>query len=1688
MKFVLLTFLPYHQTPIFQNLLTILPTNVPIEFKFLAPYLKTATNPPQHAIAYSATNTDSFFAALNSYVLQLCRVGQHHDILLSFWTRIITEAVAGQLDLARSGRREVQRQRQEDVLLKILPVLRDGFSIHGVPDLTMACYTFSVVLSTKGNLADNVIDSLMDSVAETMSAGNPRGAFLCLYLLCRHRSEWSVPPKTCTKIMRVNNVGILLRQMAEEFEIDEFVLALHNACLRSLQKKRTYAEKIAFAETLIRLRVWRDDAQARALNSTLQKIGEITGDDPVDRAAKARLLDVIFRLNESEGFEEGIRKAISSSGADPTKLEADLQMLIKEPAVAEIQDDTGMDGEPSANVPEIDAVGDMFSHIPLRTVDEHSFLSHTPSHLFEPLKEVFLVACRRDENVQKFQSLPIWQGATDPAEPLFLSFLVRIAFGRVPASARICAIRLANLRFRSLKEKLDGQALLPYVTAMLADPDAHIRQEAVALLIALEESMPNDLVEGKYGKQWGANDIYSSRNQSVNLIWLESQNVSKIIRRVYLPVLEECILDPTQIARALESALKGSSSRTRVNAKTDSIELKKSLRHNLFELLLSHLKATPLYALKSQLLIILKNVDKVGSTSRTKELLPLVRHWASLSSEDAEISAQAAQVELSSLETTMAEVISPTDKDCIHSLFSLATDRQVQQRSTFARAIFDYLIKVWPMLGQERQVAATQILFDRTIRSSDVEHLDFSRHARDVLISVPLPTEALAVILDEVHSSFALMRDRSPTAKRRRMSQNQMVAVATTNSDGRESNIAAATFALELVDSSKPEERPQLLGPLFQLLAVLQSLKSQTRTELSYLLSLNLGSLLAIVQKATLLSKPNLDESAIRTELVIDCVRMSESPQVQNTALLLIAALCKIVPGRVLHNVMPIFTMMGTGLMRKDDELSVHVIDQTVDLVIPPLIESLRAERRDVVVGTSELLASFVAAFDHIPSHRRVALLGNLITKLGPEDFLYTIIAMLATRETDDSAIQSSLAMLMTAFNTGIQLRTFERYINLIEDALKPHPSQAQVLLGLKEIDPPIARQKVLTLVHILSHLLSTASLKAAMRDQSNAAHIRNHLPKLLEQLLDLARQANGDKDFTTEVNACLTSLLDLPSVVDYLDIVQECLRREDSDLRYKVLRLLEMRLRKIGTKDRATQRTAIAFLTPLADLLTRDSDINVKHASLACIDRISEEFGRGDTPAIVAVAQVIAGDACLGADDKRIKIMALLCLASMVETLKENVLPVIPNMAPKAFGLLRESIAEGGEDPEQHNAVFSLLSGVLSHVPYVVSETYLDNILACCAESANAGLGSSCDESRHELLELLAKRLDLQMITESLHRNWPNAVENNIRAVEENLETLSAAIERHSKATVVKNASRLSDYLLQALDFRRVQLTTRTQDSFSDEEVAEVEHVLNNIAIKMIYKLNDTSFRPVFSRLVDWGTKCPGIRKESFERAQLLRKTSLLSFLAHFFGTLKSIVTSYASYILEPAIEVLKHTLGFISADGGKITAKMDTDTLGLWLATLSMLRETFTHDADAFFASPSHFDNLAPALVSQLRLSTSESLTQHVLSNVIPTIAALATAVADNPTHLKTINHHICTLRRSESTAVRMASVKCQASLTQSEELGTDWAENCIRAGEGLVYANEMLEDDDEDVVKEVRRWVLSVNEMLGEDILGA
>ena len=60
------------------------------------------------------------------------------------------------------------------------------------------------------------------------------------------------------------------------------------------------------------------------------------------------------------------------------------------------------------------------------------------------------------------------------------------------------------------------------------------------------------------------------------------------------------------------------------------------------------------------------------------------------------------------------------------------------------------------------------------------------------------------------------------------------------------------------------------------------------------------------------------------------------------------------------------------------------------------------------------------------------------------------------------------------------------------------------------------------------------------------------------------------------------------------------------------------------------------------------------------------------------------------------------------------------------------------------------------------------------------------------------------------------------------------------------------------------------------------------------------------------------------------------------------------------------------------------------------------------------------------------------------------------------------------------RVAAVKCQQSLT--ERLGEDWL---ALLPEMLPCISELMEDDDENVEGEVRKWVLVIEEVLGEKL---
>jgi U3 small nucleolar RNA-associated protein 10 len=289
-------------------------------------------------------------------------------------------------------------------------------------------------------------------------------------------------------------------------------------------------------------------------------------------------------------------------------------------------------------------------------------------------------------------------------------------------------------------------------------------------------------------------------------------------------------------------------------------------------------------------------------------------------------------------------------------------------------------------------------------------------------------------------------------------------------------------------------------------------------------------------------------------------------------------------------------------------------------------------------------------------------------------------------------------------------------------------------------------------------------------------------------------------------------------------------------------------------------------------------------------------------------------------------------------------------------------------------------------------------------------------------------------------------------------LSVLSTAIDKHSKAVVTKNSSVLSTIFLSAFDLRR-QWSESSQDVSADE-ITEIEALVNDVAIKMIYKFNDATFRPIFSKLIEWAAA--GLPKKD-QTGRILRLQSVYSFMTVFFSNLKSIVTSYATYLIDNMVEVLS-----------TVNVK-DDDSKELWARVLGTLVQCCEHDQDDFWQSPSHFDAITPALTAQFNHASNLPLVDFL----IPALVELA-AAADSADHHKELNSTILKFMRSESTAVRLAAVKAEQALT--DRLGEEWLS---MLPEMLPFISEAQEDDDEVVEKETHRWIVKIEGVLGESL---
>jgi U3 small nucleolar RNA-associated protein 10 len=1662
---LLTTFLPWHTLPVFVTLLSILPKTLPQEYAFLLPYTQALKCPPRSIIVRESIRRPSFISLLSEYTLQSCRQQQHYQELLTFWGGITSEALSGMIDELVSGRAALQGHHQQKVFQLFGPILAEALSMKKVPGIQVAAYMAVSILAAKGDMGDEALTALMEQVAHGVGPISREPGLLCLAILAEFFSGNKLSRRVIKPLLKVPRIDDLLINIGRKRRVDKLATGVCLAYTKRLHEKGE-SQGLATVKSILLSQILTEPQTVAIVKALLSLVSQLN--DQADETGDLRtaLGATLVDIAQSTGKQgEIIRAAIQDANMDIEELEMTLDISSQRLAL-EKRDETKKPVED-----QVSATSDVeraFIKLSEKAASLAIPLTSDPETPFDDIIGLFLSLVRNTEHshgLQRFEQLPLIRRQSAASDGTYFNLMVRIWCGPYPALARDVALVMAKSRLSQddCLEK-DFQGLLPYCIAALGDPSQRIRRSAADLVAVLASGYHTESGAPRTKSQY---EWLYDNNQSFQ--WPESQKISKILQAILLPALEECVIDEGHIEAVLRDGLDNGGPAAKTEANTQETKKSRSshsLRSSLLAFLAQCVVQTQLLMVKTRLLRALNAArTKSSTTTESQLLLQALQWWSSLSEDDAKRRIQAEKLDGGEVDSRFVEVVPANATDGLQCLLDIIKSPLGENRQNLSQCIFAHLRSSWPSMKEETRsfVAHALLNLSQDTKSTNADA------AAELLRNVELSTSVLSAFLDFVLIKAQAMA-QSPPAKRRRTSSTDSSGVAEPNSAAEALPILKQfTFILQVVEGSSPQKHPKLLEPLFSTLSAIQHFKVALGADLGYLQNLILRSLLNMMTAYQEDKSLKINGSRTHGDLLVKCIQQSSSPTVQNSAFLLIARLAATAPDMVIHSVMPIFTFMGGSVMRLSDDFSAYVVSQTIREVLPPLMSSIRRSKRNPVAGASELLQSFIISYEHVPQHRKHAVFFALLHALGPGEFLFAIIAMLVDKYSPSTELISFLLDLMNHFSVEVQLETLVKWRELIGDLFKPKPGLSSALLGQgrddgQKEDP---KRTAATQLNVFPRLILGKGLKLeigqiAKEDDMKAAKVRELYSTLLENVLQLADTVKADKYLHDRCGASLANLLSLLSIFEFLKAVENLLNRPDVNLRQKVLKALEIRIDREGRSDAEARTALLSFLPELTAAIRNTSDVRHKHTAVVCIDKIAEKYGKKDLEMVTVVAGTIAGEHCLGQGDRRLRQIALVCLSTLVDVLQDSIVPVLPVAIPLTLMYLEQSLA--GDKPEMDlvTACYVFLGGVAEHIPYVVSGQYLDQILGQSSASAEEELDEDAVEARTQCLNFVALQIEPKLFFNAMEKNWAFASESGYLATKQFLELLGIAIDKHSKGSIVKNTGQLSTIITKALDLRRImyEVSVQTEEVVDGQKIAEIEVLTNEVGLKMIRKLNDAACRPVFAKLVGWASN--GLSKQDTV-GRNFRRQSLYSLVYAFFSELGSLVTSYALYIVDDAVQVL-NAVDLASLD--------DTE---LWNRVMKTLAKSFEHDQDGFWQAPTHFAAVAPALVAQFL----QAPTMDVSEMLVQAVTGLA-AAADSQEHQKELNTSVLKHLRSEEPAVRLAAVKAEQALTQ--RLGEEWL---AMLPEMLPYISELQEDDDETVERETHRWIVMMEGVLGESL---
>lgn len=939
---------------------------------------------------------------------------------------------------------------------------------------------------------------------------------------------------------------------------------------------------------------------------------------------------------------------------------------------------------------------------------------------------------------------------------------------------------------------------------------------------------------------------------------------------------------------------------------------------------------------------------------------------------------------------------------------------------------------------------------------------------------------------------------------------------------------------MRLMDASEeqdPAESPQWKRVLI-LLEMIQSRKSiedvsllvaPLYTLLKRSLDLNQSPHVEYLRQCVLTALQAHGLSAPRHELatLVKCLRHSQSAQAQQLSLGLLNLAAQKYPEEVLHNVTSVFTFMGANLLRLDDNYSFQTVMQTVETVVPALLQACAGESKSAEASESAVASVtrvFVGAFLDIPEHRRLPLFTKLVTTLGASDHLWVLAAQMAEHHTTKMAAAMDMdestsnilefgLSLCGQFDVPVQMQTTTHLLSFAaslpatkDDSNKP-PSHPEVFDLRLYSDKQLQRFR-LSVVNFVANLLGSstflgqmASLQSGKGDAGTTEALCGPcLSACLQFVQQVSRwsQSPAKTLYQERVwKALLSKLHDVVHKVNgllpsgqFVSVVRSLMCHELSSIRRSAMDMLNEKLTaKDFFEEKHTQ--SLLELVPMLLQMAHGKPSSAAPMPLSVGDGTSgatssEEAVLNRQTALLSIKLLIRTlgsehrDAFAEVYDLTHQLLsanhlnplllssALLCFAELCHSLPTPTIAHFGRLMPPFLSVLQ------GQGKESSDVVTMALITALhrlveSLAPFL--SAYLTTILvqvcmmhmSCSKEAGSGTLGQRLESTSTHIAHHVPARVLIPAIEESFHKLSHSAA-----ALAPLMSLLGEFISSMEKSDLKGHLPQVQELVLRLLAYRR------DNPQMEDSEVDTVETSVVGVVTSLSFKLSEVTFRPFFYKIYNWAAV------EDPDKNKVLTFYHLTERLAEM---LKSLFVLFAGVFVEHSADLLVATN----------TAKAEEDYFGdeakscrLLNHVLATLTACFHHEGQQFLTRERAAFLLKP-LVNQVEneLGGEDATEKRVEQHLVPCLASFAAGCEDATR--KEWHQKLLYQMRNTKAKVRYATL-----LALREAVRKMGSVYLTYLPEAVPFLAELMEDESTEVEHLCQEVIIEMEAILGEPLM--